>query len=81
MRLGGGWGSKQANPEFSCGHSPRLGGVALPASGREDSVMESSQGGTSKMTKSMTPLPLMEHPQGASCCADFPLPPVLTGTL
>ena len=63
MGLGGGWGSKQANPEFSCGHSPRWGGVALPASRREDSVMESSQGGTSKMTKSMTPLPPMEHPQ------------------
>ena len=48
MGLGGGWGSKQANPEFSCGHSPRRGGVALPASGREDSMMETSQRSTGK---------------------------------
>lgn len=81
MGLGRGWGSKQANPELSCGHSPRQGGVALPASGREDSMMESSQRGTGKMTKAMTPLPLMEHLQGASCCADIPLPPIRTGAL
>lgn len=81
MGLGGGWGSKQANPEFSCGHSPRWGGVALPVFGREDSVMESNQRGTSKMMKSMMPLPLMEYPRGASCCADFLLPPILIGTL
>ena len=81
MGPGGGWGTKQANPEFSYGHSPRWGGAALPAFGREDSMMETSQRSTGKMTKAMMLLPPMEHPQGAGCCADFPLPPVLTGAL